>query len=174
MDKTTERIKADAEAKYPLVASHTITDGPRAGYIAGATAENERAFEMYKLLVLLRQYHYEAREGRELNHDAIIGKIETHLQQWKGEKELLKCPCCKGDGRETCTNPDHGFIEAMPGEIGRLGCPVCGHDPNHKVKNGGQCEVCNGTGKVNKDQFNQFCTDTGYDNEPEPITNPTK
>ncbi len=31
----TERIKKEAEIRYPLIASHTHTDGPRAGYIAG-------------------------------------------------------------------------------------------------------------------------------------------
>ena len=62
------------------------------------------------------------------------------------------CPACGGDGKETCNNPDHGFIESMPGnrgwDLGRLGCPICGHDENHKVPHGGKCENCNGTGKV--------------------------
>lgn len=63
------------------------------------------------------------------------------------EKHLLEeCETCGGDGRETCSNPDHGFIDAVGGEIGRLGCPVCGHDDNHKVKDGGNCEDCDGTG----------------------------
>lgn len=56
------------------------------------------------------------------------------------------CQSCGGDGRETCSNPDHGFIGAVGGEIGRLGCPVCGHDPYCKVPDGGDCEECNGTG----------------------------
>ena len=58
------------------------------------------------------------------------------------------CLDCGGDGKETCDNPDHGFIGMMPGDIGRIGCPCCGHDPNHKVPNGGKCESCNGTGTV--------------------------
>jgi len=66
------------------------------------------------------------------------------------------CPDCGGDGKETCSNPDHGFIyvlggleSGLPGsDVGRLGCPVCGHDPDHKVPNGGNCETCNGTGRV--------------------------
>jgi len=62
------------------------------------------------------------------------------------------CPECNGDGKETCANPDHGFIGAIGGELQRLGCPVCGHDENFKIynKDGTQnkCEVCNGTGKV--------------------------
>lgn len=57
------------------------------------------------------------------------------------------CTMCGGDGKETCDNPDHGFIDALVfSDVGRLGCPVCGHSGNHKVKNGGPCEDCNGTG----------------------------
>jgi hypothetical protein len=64
-------------------------------------------------------------------------------------KPLVRCPDCGGDGRETCNNPDHGLIDAMGHfEMGRLGCPCCGHDPKHKVINGGKCETCNGTGVV--------------------------
>lgn len=62
--------------------------------------------------------------------------------------ELIDCEACGGDGKETCNNPDHGFIDAVSGEIGRLGCPVCGYDENYKVPNGGICEPCAGTGKI--------------------------
>lgn len=62
----------------------------------------------------------------------------------------VDCPMCGGDGKETCDNPDHSFIEGVGGETGRLGCPVCGHDPDHKVPNGGDCEVCSGAGKVKR------------------------
>lgn len=58
-----------------------------------------------------------------------------------------QCPACGGDGRETCDNPDHGFIAAVGGEIGRLGCPCCGHDPDHKMS--GPCPECSGTGLIN-------------------------
>ena len=52
------------------------------------------------------------------------------------------CPECGGDGKETCTNPDHGLISALSWhDIGRIGCPCCGHDPGHKVPNGGKCEA---------------------------------
>jgi len=64
----------------------------------------------------------------------------------------IKCPECGGDGKETCSNPDHGFISAMGGELNRLGCPCCGHDPNYKVINGGKCEYCNGTGEIEENQ----------------------
>jgi len=66
-------------------------------------------------------------------------------------ERFVRCPDCGGDGHETCNNPDHGFIHGAMGwhEIGRLGCPVCGHDPDHKVPGGeGKCETCDGTGKV--------------------------
>lgn len=61
------------------------------------------------------------------------------------------CETCGGDGKETCTNPDHGFysmIYSVNCDISRIGCPCCGHDPEHKVPNGGKCEDCNGTGKI--------------------------
>lgn len=61
---------------------------------------------------------------------------------------LVKCPLCGGDGKETCNNPDHGFINAIGGELQRLGCPVCGHSETHKVKNGGVCDLCEGLGEV--------------------------
>lgn len=61
-------------------------------------------------------------------------------------REKVECEVCGGDGKETCTNPDHGFIDAMSGETNRLGCPVCGHDPDHKVPDGGDCEECEGLG----------------------------
>ncbi len=36
----------------------------------------------------------------------------------------------EAEGIERCDNPDHGFINAVGGEIGRLGCPGCGGDPD--------------------------------------------
>lgn len=67
------------------------------------------------------------------------------------EKQNDTCETCGGDGKETCTNPDHGFysmIYSVNCDISRIGCPCCGHDPEHKVPNGGKCEDCNGTGKI--------------------------
>jgi hypothetical protein len=99
-------------------------------------------------------------------YNEAVKEYEAHLAslpeilrgdngQWKegqllndDEVEIVDCELCGGDGKETCSNPDHGFIEAMPGDVGRLGCPVCGHDPKHKVKNGGDCDECGCTGKV--------------------------
>ena len=56
------------------------------------------------------------------------------------------CPLCEGDGYGRCNNPDHGFIRAVGGEIGRLGCPCCGHDEHHRMF-GESCELCGGTGE---------------------------
>ena len=66
--------------------------------------------------------------------------------------DLITCPDCDGDGIETCNNPDHGFIEMVGGEMNRLGCPVCGHDPDHKVRDEA-CDTCNGTGQMNSSEI---------------------
>lgn len=102
--------------------------------------------------------------------DAAYPSAETG-EQVEGKEEpdgqsLIICPACGGDGKETCNNPDHGFIEAMAGEIGRLGCPVCGHDPNHKVNRGKNvCPLCGGHGNVCYDVAEDYARETGYDEE---------
>lgn len=65
-----------------------------------------------------------------------------------------RCPDCGGDGKETCHNPDHGFIGAMGGEMARLGCPCCGHNRDYKMK--GDCETCGGKGDVSWATFIEF------------------
>lgn len=78
--------------------------------------------------------------------------------------QMLTCACCGGDGKETCHNPDHGFISSMGWhDIGRLGCPGCGHDPNHKVPSGGPCDECNGSGVVESEAWHKFVSDMGYE-----------
>lgn len=78
------------------------------------------------------------------------------------------CPDCGGDGKETCHNPDHGFISAMSfHDIGRIGCPVCGHDPRGKVSSGGPCLSCNGAGVVDLSSAEKIISDYGLDSEPE-------
>ena len=60
------------------------------------------------------------------------------------------CEKCNGTGKKICDNPEHEFIASMPGnragDLGRLGCPCCGHDEDHAIPNT-ICEDCNGTGK---------------------------
>lgn len=109
----------------------------------------------------LEEFAASQKEGSKLNLQEIEKNIDTILENETAESlnKFLEennvtsnsqqvCETCGGDGKETCTNPDHGFIGAMGGDVGRLGCPVCGHDENHKVINGGKCEDCNGTGYV--------------------------
>lgn len=74
-------------------------------------------------------------------HCRICGSVEPDS---KISLAPATCSACGGDGIETCDNPDHGFISVMPGDIGRLGCPCCGHHPEHKMS--GPCPECNGTG----------------------------
>ena len=67
---------------------------------------------------------------------------------------MSECKSCCGDGVERCDNPDHGFIGAMSfHDIGRIGCPCCGHNPDYKMKSWkdgkwewNKCPECNGTG----------------------------
>ena len=47
--------------------------------------------------------------------------------------EADHCENCNDLGYEICSNPDHKLIDAVGGEIGRLGCPVCGHDPFYRI-----------------------------------------
>lgn len=46
------------------------------------------------------------------------------------EKELIEY--------EICDNPDHNFIDSFGnvgnGDIGRIGCLMCGHDEEHRIK----------------------------------------
>ena len=77
---------------------------------------------------------------------------------------LVKCPCCNGDGKETCHNPDHGLIGALTWhDVGRLGCPVCGHHEHNKVRGGAPCEECNGSGQVEESAAREFCESMEYD-----------
>lgn len=76
---------------------------------------------------------------------------------------VIPCPDCLGDGKETCHNPDHGFIDVAGGEINRLGCPGCGHDDNHKVPSGGMCYSCTGKGEVTIEDAKHICIDLEID-----------
>lgn len=90
--------------------------------------------------------------------------------------EFVKCIKCGGDGRETCDNPDHGFLSAMSFRgANESACPCCGHDENYKITkyvNGkreySKCYECEGTGKLILEQANIIAEEIGYDNEFEP------
>ncbi len=82
------------------------------------------------------------------------------------KENSYECPMCGGDGKETCNNPDHSFLRVMSfHDVGRIGCPVCGHDEDHKVPDGGECEVCDGTGIVTEKICTEFCEDYDIDFE---------
>lgn len=92
----------------------------------------------------------------------MITKVINYFKLKFKIGKICICPTCDGDGRETCGNPDHGFIIANGwNEIGRLGCPICGYDPDHKVPNGGKCDMCNGDGIVKYKEAKSFCEDLG-------------
>ena len=62
------------------------------------------------------------------------------------------CPDCNGTGRQRCYNPDHELLDIFSDikcDIGRIGCPACGHDPDHLTRD--PCEKCGGTGRINRD-----------------------
>ena len=87
---------------------------------------------------------------------------------------LYLCPLCSGDGKETCSNPDHGFLSMISFRgANESACPCCGHDENHKIQNGGICEVCKGCGMITKLEFDQFCVDYNYDEDPRMILDGT-
>lgn len=118
---------------------------------------------------------FDKAEKKYLQHIESLKSYDTFHTEWgDGDLELGKdfeieyrCPDCGGDGKETCNNPDHAFVETMPGEVGRLGCPVCGHHPKHKVNNGkNTCPQCGGLKSIWPEQFEEYCRETGYDEEP--------
>lgn len=88
--------------------------------------------------------------------------------------KMFVCPSCGGDGKETCNNPDHGFIQMHSfHDIGRIGCPCCGNDERHKIyqwkgisRIQNDCEHCGGKGKVNLNVFNHIADELKYDEEP--------
>lgn len=78
----------------------------------------------------------------------------------------VKCPDCGGDGLETCHNPDHGFLAALSfTDLGRIGCPCCGHHPKGKVRGGGPCDTCNGAKEIEEEEAREFCEGMDYDYE---------
>ena len=77
----------------------------------------------------------------------MIEEFEEHLCR---QLKVIICTDCLGTGKEICSNPDHGFRDAVGGV--RLdghanGCPCCGNDELHRIPNT-TCNNCNGTGKL--------------------------
>lgn len=96
---------------------------------------------------------------------AIVRSTRLQVESAKPQP-MVKCPCCGGDGKETCHNPDHGLIGGLSFlDEGRLGCPVCGHHPKNKVKGGDDCEICDGAGVLPEEKARAFCADMKYDYE---------
>lgn len=71
-NKTQERIKADAKKKYPRVTAVAIAN--RNGYIAGATAEHDRA------QVLVDALEFVKNNGLCIETTEMINKA---IEQWK-------------------------------------------------------------------------------------------
>lgn len=86
--------------------------------------------------------------GMSFHYRSFFARFKHKFLYKFSKKQKHNCPDCGGDGVGTCHSPDHSFGYIVDREYGRIGCPVCGHDPNHKVKNE-ICETCNGKGKVN-------------------------
>ena len=89
-----------------------------------------------------------------------------------------ECETCEGDGISRCTNPDHRMIDSgiLGIEQNRLGCPVCGHEPEYKIK-GESCNDCNGTGstirpltEAEREEVDEIMTDTIFYNETITVT----
>lgn len=90
-----ERIKADAVKLYPFPEQ----DGFRAAYIAGVTAENERAQVWADALEEIAEsncdYESTSISGKLHKPDCRACRAKEALELWKGEKEPERpCPHC--------------------------------------------------------------------------------
>jgi len=96
--------------------------------------------------LLKEAFNYKAGDSDLWRTGAI--DLLNFLTQYREQTEAMYyCTICGGHGKETCPNPDHGFISALSfHDIGRIGCPGCGHDEHHRMST--NCEKCNGTGWV--------------------------
>lgn len=79
-------------------------------------------------------------------------RTQTAIQAQVDAARQDICAACNGTGAEICDNPDHNFIASplgsvYQGDIGRIGCPGCGHDEQHRIPNS-KCFDCKGSGKV--------------------------
>jgi len=83
-----------------------------------------------------------------------------------------RCPDCGGDGKETCNNPDHGFLIMIGSVVGanESACPCCGHSEDHKIRkwsNGkyiqSDCYSCSGSGIVDESKCISILEDFNID-----------
>ena len=93
--------------------------------------EKTKLAEVLEALQQIRQDVEEVFPSKD--HTGRFTLIEDFITPCEGEGKA-KCETCEGTGK--CTNPDHGFIEAVGHDIGRIGCPSCGHS--------GKCPDCDG------------------------------
>lgn len=78
-----ERIKADAKKAYPVSWQYQ----ERIGYIAGATAEHDRAQRGIDLLQKMVNEFIGAAEMSDKDYDKqLIKKAKAFLEQWKGKE----------------------------------------------------------------------------------------
>ena len=101
------------------------------------------------------------------------------------ESKKYRCLSCGGDGKETCNNPDHGFLSMMNGSgalnANESACPCCGHSADHKIRKWDPetgkyyyppCYECSGTGLMSESQAIQFADEYGIDEDIEVFVSP--
>lgn len=99
MDKTTDRIKADAIYATDFISndeghSRVYLKGYKEGYIAGATAENNRFQPVIDALAQFIARH----DGGLLPDRLTYEKGVKALEEWKGTgKEAEKCQCVQSN-----------------------------------------------------------------------------
>lgn len=104
MKQTQERIKADAEKQFPCTIKNSplhvkAVEHQRIGYIAGATAENERAQVLVDALEIVLRSWDEAklnavrRDKKVYVDPADIAIAKERLLQWKRKEVENVCTC---------------------------------------------------------------------------------
>lgn len=94
MDKSTERIKADADQHVKGLSIQHSKSHQHAGYIAGATDVYERAEPMAEVLEYI--IHCPATYDKTqllIWIDSAIAKAKQALEQWKGTGKEVTDPC---------------------------------------------------------------------------------
>jgi hypothetical protein len=81
--ETIARIASDAVKSYPLTASHTHTDGPRAGYTKGALHEAERAQDLVDALEQIDKRIDGFKSGATYKIEMIKPLVKAALAKYK-------------------------------------------------------------------------------------------